>query len=389
MIKFQFTGSAIEYFKIWIVNTLLTIITLGIYYPWAKVRNNRYLYANSILDGKNFEYHATGKQLFIGYLIAASMFIIYNILNSLFPILNIFFAVLFLIVLPFLILKAMKFNLFVTSFNNIRFDFEGKIKESYLVFLVLPLIGFIICSLPFILLGFFGGSGIWFIFTFLFTIILYILVFSYFNVVKSRFFIDSTKYGKTYFDTTLNTPEFMKITFKTIVLGLFSFLLICIIISALFYIFGDMGKLNFIISLYKSDPKNAMLMMFQLLSVFFVVIYIFFIFTSIIVYAYYTVRKREYLFANTTFDNDISFESTMKFLPYTYILITNFLLIIVTLGFAYPLAKVRVTRYTLENSIINIKKDDFNNHYSSNQSSQSAIADQVSDVFDVGIGIPL
>ncbi|XPV70219.1 MAG: YjgN family protein [Halarcobacter sp.] len=388
MIKFQFTGSAIEYFKIWIVNTLLTIVTFGIYYPWAKVRNNRYLYANSILDGKNFEYHATGKQLFIGYLIAASMFILYNILNSLFPILNIFFVLLFFIVLPWLMLKAMKFNLFVTSFNNIRFDFEGELKESYLVFLLLPFIGFIICTLPFILLGFFRGSGIWFIIAFLFTIALYILVFSYFNVVKNRFFIDFTKYGKTNFDTTLDTPEFIKIVFKTVSLGLFSFLLSCIIVSALYYIFGDMEKFNFIISLFKSDPKNAMLMMFQLLSAFLVVFYIFFIFTSIIVYAYYNVKKREYLFANTTFDKKISFESTMKFLPYAYILITNFLLTIVTLGFAYPLAKVRVTRYTLENSIINIKKDDFSNYYSSNLSSQSAIADQVSDVFDVGIGIP-
>ena len=35
----RFTGSGSEYFKIWIVNVLLTIITLGMYYPWAKVRN--------------------------------------------------------------------------------------------------------------------------------------------------------------------------------------------------------------------------------------------------------------------------------------------------------------------------------------------------------------
>ena len=38
----SFNGSGMEYFKIWIVNVLLTIITLGLYHPWAKVRNHRY-----------------------------------------------------------------------------------------------------------------------------------------------------------------------------------------------------------------------------------------------------------------------------------------------------------------------------------------------------------
>ena len=60
----SFGGSGFEYFKIWIVNILLTILTLGLYYPWAKVRKNRYFYGNTSLDERNFEYHATGKQLF-------------------------------------------------------------------------------------------------------------------------------------------------------------------------------------------------------------------------------------------------------------------------------------------------------------------------------------
>ena len=37
----RFTGSGGEYFKIWIVNLLLTIATLGIYSAWAKVRKAR------------------------------------------------------------------------------------------------------------------------------------------------------------------------------------------------------------------------------------------------------------------------------------------------------------------------------------------------------------
>ena len=35
----SFTGSGSEYFRIWIVNLLLTFVTLGLYYPWAKATN--------------------------------------------------------------------------------------------------------------------------------------------------------------------------------------------------------------------------------------------------------------------------------------------------------------------------------------------------------------
>lgn len=73
----KFEGNGTEYFKIWIVNILLTILTIGLYYPWAKVRNKRYFYANTTLEGRSFEYHATGRQLLVGYLIAMTLLIVY------------------------------------------------------------------------------------------------------------------------------------------------------------------------------------------------------------------------------------------------------------------------------------------------------------------------
>jgi len=40
--QFYFTGKGGEYFRIWIVNICLTILTLGIYSAWATVRTRRY-----------------------------------------------------------------------------------------------------------------------------------------------------------------------------------------------------------------------------------------------------------------------------------------------------------------------------------------------------------
>lgn len=49
--QLQFTGKGSEYFGIWIVNLLLTILTLGIYSAWAKVRRLQYFYRNTQLAG--------------------------------------------------------------------------------------------------------------------------------------------------------------------------------------------------------------------------------------------------------------------------------------------------------------------------------------------------
>jgi len=59
----EFNGKGFEFFKIWIVNVLLTIVTLSLYAPWAKVRTRRYFYGNTVIDNSSFEYHATGKQI--------------------------------------------------------------------------------------------------------------------------------------------------------------------------------------------------------------------------------------------------------------------------------------------------------------------------------------
>ncbi|HFS85048.1 MAG TPA: DUF898 family protein, partial [Epsilonproteobacteria bacterium] len=123
MTAFTFHGNGREFFKIWIVNTVLIIVTLGIYYPWAKVRTRRYFYGNTALDGRRFEYHATGKQLFKGYLIAMGLLIVYLVVQQVAPILSGLLLVLFFAALPWIIWRSLIFNFRLTSFSNVRFGF--------------------------------------------------------------------------------------------------------------------------------------------------------------------------------------------------------------------------------------------------------------------------
>ena len=67
---FSFKGTAAEYFGIWIVNILLTIITLGFYAPWAKVRRLRYFYGNTWFIQRRFDFTGVPVKILAGRIIA-------------------------------------------------------------------------------------------------------------------------------------------------------------------------------------------------------------------------------------------------------------------------------------------------------------------------------
>jgi uncharacterized membrane protein YjgN (DUF898 family) len=55
MVELKFTGQTAEYFRLWIICSLLSLVTLSIYRPWAKLRVRRYLASNWHLNGAQFE----------------------------------------------------------------------------------------------------------------------------------------------------------------------------------------------------------------------------------------------------------------------------------------------------------------------------------------------
>lgn len=64
----KFVGRGSELFAIDLVNALLTIVTLGFYYPWAKARKLKYVYQHSELAGSRFDFLGTGKEIFRGFI---------------------------------------------------------------------------------------------------------------------------------------------------------------------------------------------------------------------------------------------------------------------------------------------------------------------------------
>src|ERR1051326_346313 len=72
--RFVFHGDAREYFRIWIVNALLSVCTLGIFSAWASVRTRRYLRGNTELLGHRFDYTADPRGILTGRALVAAFF---------------------------------------------------------------------------------------------------------------------------------------------------------------------------------------------------------------------------------------------------------------------------------------------------------------------------
>src|SRR6266571_8245107 len=70
----SFHGSGGTLLGIHVVNVLLILLTLGVYYFWAKTRVRRYLFSQSRFAGDRFAYHGTGKEMLLGFLRAFVMF---------------------------------------------------------------------------------------------------------------------------------------------------------------------------------------------------------------------------------------------------------------------------------------------------------------------------
>lgn len=129
-----FNGSGGEYFRIWIVNLLLTILTLGIYSAWAKVRKLRYFYRNTEIDGSVFDYHGRPGAILKGRLVALLLIGFYNFAFQFSLALGLFAAALMAALLPWLLTQSQKFRLHNSSFRGLRFRFTGATREAYLIF---------------------------------------------------------------------------------------------------------------------------------------------------------------------------------------------------------------------------------------------------------------
>jgi uncharacterized membrane protein YjgN (DUF898 family) len=150
--RLQFFGEGLEYFKIMIVNWLLTLVTLGFYYPWARAKRLSYLYGNTALNEDRFHFSGTGKEMFIGFIkvvlfyiaVLAFYFFLVTVVNS--PILAILFLYIPLLgIIPFAIHGSFRYRMSRTSYRGVRFGYRGDrnfLVKNFFIWLFLTIVTF-------------------------------------------------------------------------------------------------------------------------------------------------------------------------------------------------------------------------------------------------------
>ena len=184
--QLEFHGKTGEFFRIWIVNVLLTILTLGIYSAWAKVRTRRYFLGSTYLMGSSFDYLADPVKILKGRLMVIGLFIVLSAASALLPLINAVFSIAILFLLPLIIIKVLNFNLYNTAYRNIRFRFQGEYLPALWVYIGLAF-------LTALTLG---------------------LAYPYFTRERKKFIIDNSAYGTSTFSMQAGTGDFYSIYFR-------------------------------------------------------------------------------------------------------------------------------------------------------------------------------
>lgn len=306
----RFNGRGGEYFRIWIVNLLLTLLTLGIYSAWAKVRRLQYFYRNTELAGSSFEYHGQPLTILKGRIVAIVLLLIYRHGFDISPVAGVLSLALLGAVLPVLLRNSLRFRLHNSSYRGLRFRFKGTVAGAYETFLF----------------GFLGS---------LFT--LYILA-PLFHQRLKVYQHGNSWYGQTRFTFSGRIGQFYAIYGKAVLLFLgvlfFGFVMMT---SLAFSMHGLMAQLG---AGAKPDPKAMV--------PFFIAMLLLFYLPLLLVVTPYVNARLQNLIWNSTSLGEHRFEYRLSVRRLFWIYLTNLLGIVFTLGFYSPWAMVRLARYRAE-----------------------------------------
>lgn len=341
--RVEFHGNAREWFGIWIVNIVLTVLTVGIYSAWAKVRQRKYFAQNTVIGGRRFDYHATGLQILIGRIIVIAGFIAFSILSAI-PFVAVILVVGLLVLVPWLSVRALAFNARMHSWSNVRFGFDGGMGGAFLVYLLYPVI--VVLTLyttaPFLV-----------------------------RSIK-RFVLNNHRLGtaKFEFDAPIGP-------FYTAFLAAIAWMAgVTAIIAA--YAIPRLGSLD--LATMAEDPQAVFVIIASIYAWLFVAL-----FPAATIYQAFV---RNVVFNNLTLDGGHSFVSTVMPLHLVWIALSNAIAIVLSLGLMLPWAQVRMARYLASHTIV-VPGSSVDLFAGRLEARQSAIGDAYGDLEGLDFGLPV
>jgi uncharacterized membrane protein YjgN (DUF898 family) len=334
VLPFRFSGRSGEYFRIWIVNLALTIVTLGVYSAWAKVRSERYFYGNTSVGGTPFEYLADPIAILKGRAIAAVLLLLYVGSAQISPFLNLGVVLVLMLLFPWMLSRSLAFRARYSAWRSIRFGFDGTYGQAFKYYILFPI-----------------GS--------LFTLY---LVFPLVARLQTEWMASQHRYGGTRLTFSSEAAQFYAIY----VLATASALGLTFAIAMLLGSFLIGGH---------SSPDQLRTHMLIVTGVIYVLMFA--------VGVYIRAATANLLF-NGIEVGGCRFKSTISGWEMAWIFLSNTVAIIFSLGLLYPWARIRVAQYRADHLSF-LPSGNPDQFFAEAASSAPAFGSEAADLFDVDI----
>jgi len=340
----EFSASTSEYFRIWIVNLALTIVTLGIYSAWAKVRKRRYFYGHTRIDSESFEYRANPVVILKGRLIAVALFAVFYAISHYAPlyIWAIYLALLFFG--PWLVVRSLAFNAYNTAYRNVRFAFSGTYRTC---------------------LGLVLGHG-------LLTVVTLGLGFPFLRRRLVQFAAESHSYGTTRFALAEGFKRlFVRPYFVAMGVSILLGLALVAFFAAVGVIAGGSAKAGTVRPGWMSTAIIAGVVVFYAL-----------LFLQV---AYIKARTVNAVWNHLSL-GPMRFESALRARDLIWLYLSNFIVVALTIGLATPWAAVRSMRYRASKTTA-IASGPLDGFAEGQAQRVSVAGEEVADFFDIDIAL--
>lgn len=318
--RIAYDGQTGQVYKIWLLNIVMNIFTLGIYSFWGKARLRQYVAGAFKLNKDRFEYTGTGKELFIGFLKGMLIFLVLYLPFMLASVIApdaawpLILLIPFFYVLPVALYSAWRYRISRTQWRGIRFELDGSVMK-------------------------FAGLFLW---RWLINIVSLGILIPYSDIKIYQYVTDNAYYGDIAFRFEGRGKDLMAVHLATysIIIGLLIFALYGLQLMAASFAAAQMAVTQQALSV-----DEALVIFFSNASFLTALICIIipFILLPMVRLIYKTALIHE--ITNHLYAGEIGFRSTVTTFALIKLKLGNFLILILTFGLGLPVIMQRNLRF--------------------------------------------
>jgi uncharacterized membrane protein YjgN (DUF898 family) len=380
----RFTGSGSEYFRIWIVNLLLTLVTLTLYWPFARARRMAYFQNNTLVGGDPLGFHADPWKMFRGYLVMLALGLGYWGVSNFVPELSWVPFIVLMVLWPALWRASLQFRLRNTSWRGVRMAFEGDLKSAYMAMLPIFLPGLVLV----LLLPPMGAEaeidpetaqfvGI----TIGSVMLISLLLLPWLWTRLKRYQHGGYAFAQERTTLHMGAGSFYLLFLKVIGLTLLVLLLSMAGLMAVLALTMGAGAAMSVVVGLGAGAGSAVVMF--LVAGFFAVFYLV---IPLVLTPFVAARTQNLLWGNTR-SEQLAFQSQLRFRSLFKVTLLNWFLIVITLGLYWPFAKVRAARVKLEAMAVEVEGDVDQWLARAQRQDKGVLGDAAGDFFGMDMGL--